>query len=203
MNTNLSSTAPSKLETDCLVVILLDRREKDQAEKDKPSPSVECADAAVRDAAKDVIASGEATAKIFDITLLHRPAKLKAKRLLLLGGGKAKNFSTTELRKLAGTAVRTLKGKSIRNFALVLPESAAPSGAPSSAPKDALPENATAENVPSVGISAPDAVRAFDDGAFIGDFDPGYYKSGKDKEKDQKIDTVTIVANADDKFSDL
>ncbi len=203
MNTNLSSTAPSKLETDCLVVILLDRREKDQAEKDKPSPSVECADAAVRDAAKDVIASGEATAKIFDITLLHRPAKLKAKRLLLLGGGKAKNFSTTELRKLAGTAVRTLKGKSIRNFALVLPESAAPSGAPSSAPKDALPENATAENVPSVGISAPDAVRAIVEGAFIGDFDPGYYKSGKDKEKDQKIDTVTIVANADDKFSDL
>ncbi len=196
MNTNLSSTAPSKLETDCLVVVVLDRSEKDQAEKDKTSPSVECTDAAVRDAAKDVIASGEVTAKIFETTLLHRPAKLKAKRLLLLGGGKAKNFSATELRKLAGAAVRTLKGKSIRNFALALPE-------PNTPPKDALPENATAENVHSDDISAPDAVRAIVEGAFIGDFDPGYYKSGKNTEKDPKIDTVTIVANADDKFSEL
>jgi leucyl aminopeptidase len=206
MNTNLSSTAPSKLETDCLVVVVLDRSEdrseKTQAEKDKLSPSVECADAAVRDAAKDVIASGEVTAKLFETTLLHRPAKLKAKRLLLLGGGKAKNFSATELRKLAGAAVRTLKGKSIRNFALVLPESAAPGGAPTPA-KDTPLASADVGNVPSGGISAADAVRAIVEGAFIGDFDPGYYKSGKEKEKDQKIDTVTIVANADDKFSEL
>ena len=195
MNTNLSSTAPSKLETDCLVVVVLDRSEKDQTEKDKPSPSIETADTAVRNAAKDVIASGEVTAKIFEATLLHRPTGLKAKRLLLLGGGNAKNFSTTELRKLAGAAVRTLKGKSIRTFALVLPETAAP--------KDAPPENAKAENAPSDGISAPDAVRAIVEGAFIGDFDPGYYKSGKDKDKDQKIETITIAANADHKFSEL
>jgi leucyl aminopeptidase len=195
MNTNLSSTAPSKLETDCLVLVVLDRSEKNQSEKDKPSLSIEGADTAVRNAAKEVIAGGEVTAKLFETTLLHRPTGLKAKRLLLLGGGKAKNFSTTELRKLAGAAVRTLKAKSIRNFALVLPESAAA--------KEALPENAAAGNVPSDGISAPDAVRAVVEGAFIGDFDPGYYKSGKDKEKDQKIDTVTIVANADDKFSEL
>jgi leucyl aminopeptidase len=185
MNTNLSSTAPSKLETDCLVVVVLDRTEKNQAEKDKASLSIECADTAVSNAAKEVIASGEVTAKMFETTLLHRPTGLKAKRLLLLGGGKAKNFSTTELRKLAGAAVRTLKGKSIRSFALV------------------LPENATAENASPDRIPAPDAVRAIVEGAFIGDFDPGYYKSGKDKEKDQKIETVTIVASADDNFSDL
>jgi leucyl aminopeptidase len=200
MNINLSSTAPSKLETDCLVVVVLDRSEKDQAEKDKPSPSIEGADTAVRNAAKDLIASGEVTAKIFETTLLHRPTGLKAKRLLLLGGGKAKTFSTAELRKLAGTAVRTLKGKSIRSFALVLPEKAAPSGAP----KEALPENAAVESTSSENsIFAADAVRAIVEGAFIGDFDPGYYKSGKDREKDQKIDTVTIVAKSDDKFSEL
>jgi leucyl aminopeptidase len=196
MNTNLSSTAPSKLETDCLVVVVLDRSEKDQAEKNKPSLMIEGADTSVRNAAKDVIASGEVTAKMFETTLLHRPAGLKAKRLLLLGGGKAKDFSVTELRKLAGAAVRTLKGKSIRSFALVLPDGAVA--------KDALPENAAAENVPfENSISAPDAVRAIVEGAFIGDFDPGYYKSGKDKDKEQKIDTVTIVAKSDDKFSEL
>src|SRR5271156_4369242 len=122
MKANLSSSLPSQLETDCLVVITLDRNEpdrneRDKGEKDKPSPSVECADAAVRDAAKDVISSGEVTAKTFETTLLHRPAGLRAKRLLLIGGGKAKIFSAAELRKLAGAAVRTLKSKNIRSFA--------------------------------------------------------------------------------------
>ena len=58
MNTDLSSSAPSQLETECLVVVTLD-----QGEKDKPAPSVESTDIAVREAAEDVISSGEVTAK--------------------------------------------------------------------------------------------------------------------------------------------
>jgi leucyl aminopeptidase len=173
MNTNLSSSVPSQLETDCLVVVVLDRSEKDQSEKDKPAPSVECSDAAVREAVKDVISSGEVTGKTFETTLLHRPAGLKAKRLLLVGGGKAKNFSAAELRKLAGAAVRTLKEKSIRSFTF------------------ALPENGVA-----AGIPANDAVRAVVEGAFVGNFDPDYYKSDR---KDQKIDALTIVVQGDPK----
>jgi leucyl aminopeptidase len=161
MNTNLSPSAPSELETDCLVVVTLDR-----SEKDNPSPAIESSDRAVQEAAQEVISGGEVTAKLFETTLLHGPAGLKAKRLLLLGGGKAKTFSVTELRKLAGAAVRTLKGKNIRNFAFVLPENK---------------------------IATADGVRAIVEGAFVGDFDPGYYKSDrKDKDKD-KIDSVTIV----------
>ncbi len=171
MKTNLSSTTPSQLETDCLVVVVLDHSEKENVQKDKPLPSVECDDAAVREAAKDVISSGEVTGKSFETTLLHKPAGLKAKRLLLIGGGKAKNFSATELRKLAGTAVRTLKGKSIRNFAFA--------------------------HGGGSGVPSPLAVRAIAEGAIIGDFDPGYYKSDrKDKEK-EKIDAVTIVVQND------
>ncbi len=166
MNTNLSSSVPSQVETDCLVVVVLDR-----GEKDKPSPSVESSDAAVREAAREVVSSGEVTGKTFETTLLHRPAGLKAKRLLLIGGGKAKTFCAAELRKLAGAAVRTLKSKSIRGFALALPED---------------------------GIAAPDAVRAIVEGAFVGNFDPGYYKSDR-KDKDQKIDAVTIVVPGDPK----
>ncbi len=167
MNTNLSSSVPSQLETDCLVVVTLDRSEKDKGEKDKPSPSVESADAAVREAAKDVIASGEVTGKMFETTLLHRPAGLKAKRLLLIGGGSASSFSVADLRKLAGAAVRTLKGKSIRSFAIALPAS---------------------------GVEIGEGIRAIVEGAFVGNFDPGYYKSDrKNKEKDQSIDDVTIV----------
>ncbi len=171
MNTNLSSSAPSQLETECLVVVTLDRSEKDQSEKDKPVVAVECSDAAVRDAAKDVIASGEVTAKSFETTLLHRPTGLKAKRLLLVGGGKARNFSAAELRKLAGAAVRTLKGKGVRSFAFALP---------------------------GTSIAAAEGVRAIVEGAFVGNFEPGYYKSDR-KDNDQKIDDVTIVVPGDTK----
>src|SRR5258706_2637599 len=162
MNTNLSLTAPSQVETECLVAVVLD-----QGDKDKPAAIVDCGDAPVREAAKDVIASGEATGKSFETTLLHRPAGLKAKRLLLLGGGKAKNFSAAELRKLAGAAVRTLKAKSIRSFAFALPQN---------------------------GVSAAEGVRAVVEGVFVGDFDPDYYKSDR---KDQKIDSVTVIAQGD------
>src|ERR1700676_1422294 len=172
MNTNLSSSVPSQLETDCLVVVVLDRSEKgqsekDQSEKDKPVVTVESSDDAVREAVKDVISSAEVTGKTFETTLLHRPAGLKAKRLLLVGGGKAKTFSAAELRKLAGGAVGAVKSKSIRRFAFVVPETAIPS---------------------SQGL------RAIVEGAFVGNFDPGYYKSDRN-EKDQKIDALTIVVH--------
>jgi leucyl aminopeptidase len=170
MNTNLSFSAPSQVETDCLVVVVLDHSEKDRGDKNKSAASVESSDDAVRDDAQDVISSGEATGKMFETTLLHHPAGLKAKRLLLLGGGKAKTFSTAELHKLAGAAVRTLKGKSIRSFAFALPEN---------------------------GIAANDGVRAVVEGAFVGNFDPDYYKSDR---KDQKIDAITIVAKGDQKI---
>ena len=162
MNTNLSLSAPSQVETDCLVAVVLDR-----GEKDKPAPSVESSDGPVRDAAKDVLASGEVTGKIFEATLLHHPAGLKAKRLLLLGGGKAKSFSAADLRKLAGASVRTLKGKSVRTFAFALPEN---------------------------GLASQDAARAVVEGAFVGNFEPDYYKSDR---KDQQIDAITIVAKDD------
>jgi leucyl aminopeptidase len=174
MNTNLSSTAPSAIETDCLVVVVLDQTEKDQNDKGKPTPSVATSDAAVSAAAKEVITSGEVTGKTFETTLLHHPAGVKAKRLLLLGGGKAKTFSASDLRKLAGAAVRTLKAKNIRNFAFVVPETAVP---------------------------AQDGVRAVVEGAFVGSFEPDYYKSDR-KNKEQKIDALTIVVQQKDAQGD-
>ena len=174
MNTNLSSTAPSAIETDCLVVVVLDQTEKDQTDKGKPTPSVATSDAAVSAAAKEVITSGEVTGKTFETTLLHHPAGVKAKRLLLLGGGKAKTFSASDLRKLAGAAVRTLKAKNIRNFAFVVPETAVP---------------------------AQDGVRAVVEGAFVGSFEPDYYKSDR-KNKEQKIDALTIIVQQKDAQGD-
>jgi len=150
MKTTLSLSAPAELETECLVAVVLDR-----GEKDKTDVFVASSDKAVQESAADVIASGETTAKNLETTLLHRPGKLKAKRVLLLGGGKAKKFVASDLRKLSGAAVRNLKAKGIRNFAFILPG-------------DAKPD---------------EAVKAIVEGAFVGNFDSDTYKSDRKDQK--------------------
>jgi len=162
MKINLSVFAPLECDTECLAVVVLDR-----GEKDKPQATVETSDAAVRDAAADVIAAGDVTGKSFEATFVHRPPQLKAKRLLLIGGGKAKTFSAFDLRRVAGAAARTVKGKNIRSFAFAIPENSIP---------------------------AEQAMRAVVEGIFVGDFDPDVYKSDR---KDQSLNTVTVVAKGD------
>jgi len=161
MKTNLSLSNPASLETECLVVVVLDRGAKNKSEV-----SLETREAALREAAAEVLASGEVTGKMFETNLLHRPAKLQARRLLLLGGGKADAFTSFELRRLAGAAVRFLKSKGFRSFAFVVPE----------------------------GVAAEDAVKAIVEGAFVGNFEPDTYKSDR---KDQRIDSITVVASGD------
>ncbi|HJX01127.1 MAG TPA: M17 family peptidase N-terminal domain-containing protein, partial [Terriglobales bacterium] len=118
MKTNLLFSTPAEVETDCLAVVVVDR-----GDGDKPSPVVDTDDAAVRDAAAELLASGEVTGKMLETAFLHRPEKLKAKRLLLLGGGKGKKFSPSELRRVAGAAIRALKPKGVRTLAFVAPAS--------------------------------------------------------------------------------
>ncbi|MBZ5569906.1 MAG: leucyl aminopeptidase [Acidobacteriia bacterium] len=172
MNTKLSFSAPAQLETECLVLPVLDH-----GEKDKPDARVTSNDNALQDAAAELISSGEVTGKIFETVLLHRPQGMRAKRLLLVGGGKAKTFSAYELRKLAGAAVRFLKPKSIRSFAFVLPEL-----------RGAHP---SAERSEGEGWDQVDAVKSVVEGAHVGNFDPDKYRSDR---KDQRIDEATIVA---------
>jgi leucyl aminopeptidase len=167
MKTNLILSSPAQLETDCLVVVVLDRNPAIGKDA-KPALSLESSEGAIKDAAADVLANGEVTGKPLEITLLHNPAQLKAKRLLLIGGGKAKNFSAFELRRLAGAAARTLKSRGLRSFAFVAPQSAT--------------------------LTGETGVKAIVEGAFVGNFEPDYYKSDR---KDQKIDALTVVAAGD------
>src|ERR1700679_1597841 len=100
MKTTISLTAPAQLETESLVAVVLDHSENDHSHsssdknKDaKPPLRVESNDPAVQSAAAELLASGELTGKPFEINLLHKPAGLKAKRILLLSGGKTKKFT--------------------------------------------------------------------------------------------------------------
>jgi leucyl aminopeptidase len=168
MKTILSVAKPAEVETECLVVVVLDR-----GIKEKTEIFIEPDDAVVKESAGEILGSGEISGKLFETTLLHHPAKLKAKRLLLIGGGKANKFTSVTLRKLAGTAARFLKSKGLRSFAFVAP----------------------AENTKN-----EDSARAIVEGAFVGNFDSDTYKSDR---KDKKIDSLTVVARGDEALLQL
>src|ERR1700757_1834606 len=164
MNLTLSYSNPGALETECLAVVVVD-----QGEKDKPVPAILGGNQAIQNAASDLLSSGEVSGKTLETVMIHRPQGLKARRLLLVGGGKAKDFSTSELRKLAGTAVRYVKPKQIHSLAVLLPDTA-----PGSA----------------------DSVKAAVEGSYVGNFDSDTYKSDR---KNQQIEDLTLLlpGNAD------
>jgi leucyl aminopeptidase len=166
MKINCSSVAPSQFETECLVVAVVDTAEKSEnGSTEKPIPQVLSDDQSVVAAAAELIASGEVSGKSLEATLLHKPAGLLAKRLMLIGGGKAKDFAASDVRKIAGAAVRSIKGKDLKSFAIVAPA--------------------------TLGISYADAAKVIAEGAYVGSFDPEYYKSDR---KEQKIDEITVLA---------
>ena len=117
MKLALSTSSPSQLETECLVVPVLD-----EGDAKNPAPIVQTSDAALLSLAKPLIDGKELTGKAFEILFLYAPQGVKAKRLLFLGGGKAKNYSSVELVASAGAAVRAMKPKNLKSFAIVAPE---------------------------------------------------------------------------------
>jgi leucyl aminopeptidase len=74
------------------------------------------------DRIRELYESGEFSGKAGEIAILHRPDGLKAKRLVLAGGGKREKFDAAELRKLSGVVVRSLKSKGIHSITLDLDE---------------------------------------------------------------------------------
>jgi leucyl aminopeptidase len=167
IKTTISLSAPAQVETEALVALVLDDSDPSSSDRDKnPQLKTAMSDAVVSSATAELLASGEVSAKMFETNLLHKPSGLKAKRLLLISGGGAKKFSSYDLRRIAGVAVRTLKSRGIRSFAFVAP----------------------------TGVPADEAVRAIVEGAYVGNFDVDYYRSDR---KDQKIETMTVVASGD------
>ena len=176
MKTTISLSTPAQQDTECLVTIVLDQTEK-EAEQEKKEKNTKdskvqltlaTADSAVQSVAADLLSSGEVSGKPFEINLLHKPAGLKAKRLLLVSGGGARNFTSYDLRRIAGAAVRALKSRGIRSFAFIAPSS----------------------------IPAEEAVQAIVEGALVGNFDPDYYRSDRKDQKIDAL-TILASGNSD------
>jgi leucyl aminopeptidase len=119
----------------------------------------------VKSFAAAILASGEYKASANETLLLHAPAGLKAKRLLIVGLGRQPKATVHSVRNAAGTAVRFTKPRGIRELVFALPE---------------------AESLPP-GLCA----RAAAEGAFIGDYDPDTYRSDR---KDLSVQSFTAAA---------
>jgi|SRR5579872_3535311 len=152
MKIDLLNVEAAKVETECLVVVSVE-----PADSSSNKASLLSSDSAIQAAAAAVIDSGECSGKNLETVLVHAPQGIKAKRLLLVGGGKAAKFSPNEFRNVCGAAVRYLKPRNLRSLTTVLPDEV--NGA----------HFYLAENW----------LRSAAVGALVGDFDPDFYKSDR------------------------
>ena len=153
-----------QIETDLLAVLAADTQTEKGAHA-RPEPVLLTADENVRNAAAAVLSSGEFKAGTNETVLLHAPAGMAAKRLLLIGLGKMARLNMHGVRSAAGVAVRAAKPRGIRDVVFVIP--------------DAL-------ELPSVR-----STRAAAEGAFVGDFDADTYRTDR---KDLAVHTFTVSA---------
>jgi leucyl aminopeptidase len=166
MRTELSFSTLSGIEIDLLAVLAADTQTAKGPDA-KPQPVLLTEDEAIKAAAATVLASGEYKAAANETLLLHAPAGLKSKRLLIVGLGKQAKATVHSVRNAAGTAVRFTKPRGIRELAFALPET------------DLLPPGP--------------CVRAAVEGAFVGDFDADTYRSDR---KDLSVQSFTVTAPA-------
>jgi leucyl aminopeptidase len=163
MKTTLQIGNIAAIETELLVVFSTDKT----AGKDTiPEISLLTGEEAVRKAAASVLTTGEFSSGNNEPVLLHAPQGLKAKRLLLIGLGKAAKANPHDIRKAAGTAVRFVKPRKLRELAIVMPEGSA--------------------------FDAAATARAIVEGAILADFDPDTYRSDR---KDQSVQTLTVIVS--------
>jgi leucyl aminopeptidase len=165
MRTQLSFANLAGIETELLVILAVDAQASKGPDA-KPEPMLLATDEAVKVAAAAVLTSGEFKAGANETVLLHAPAWLAAKRLLIVGLGKQAKVTIHSVRNAAGTAIRFTKPRGIRELTLALPELEA--------------------------LSATGSVRAAVEGAFVGDFDPDTYRSDR---KDQSVQSFTLAAS--------
>jgi leucyl aminopeptidase len=167
MKTELSFAPLAEIKTELLAVLAADTQDS-KTPGAKPVLALLTADEAVLAAAKTVLASGEFKAAANETLLLHAPAGLAAKRLLLVGLGKQTKTTVNSVRQAAGSAVRFAKPRGIRELAFALP---------------------FAKQFP-----AASATRAVVEGAFVGDFDGDTYQSDR---QDRSIQSFTLAASAE------
>ena len=162
MNTKLLFAPSSDVETELLAVFAVDANADKAA---KPEIRLLAGDDTPARAARAILDSGEFKAESCETLLLHAPGGFKAKRLLIVGLGKAAKLTIHEARKGAGVAVRFAKPRGLREVAIAVPVAEA--------------------------LDPKLSVRAVAEGAVLGDYDSDTYRSDR---KDRSVQSAQLVA---------
>ncbi len=109
MQIQLDSQPYSSIHADALVTYVFDQDKKIEGVLSDIDEKMDGRLAALATA-------GELTGKALELVLVHFPEGLDAKRLLLVGAGKPGKFSVSDLRKIAGAALRHLKSRGVKKF---------------------------------------------------------------------------------------
>jgi leucyl aminopeptidase len=113
-----------------------------------------------------LVASGEITGKALELVLIHFPQGLAAQKLLLVGAGKPGKFATSDLRKIAGAALRHLKSRGVKKFVFLTRE----------------------------GERGPEAAQAVVEGLIVADFESDKYRTDKKKTEIQSASLASFDA---------
>jgi leucyl aminopeptidase len=169
MNTKLFFGDAAAFETPMLAVFAVDLATN---KGDDPRPALLTSVQSAQDAAQSLTKSGEFKAALGETVLLHAPAGLQAKRLLLVGLGKVKDLTFDRVRKGGGAAVRAAKPRSIHEMAIAFPEVRALPG----------------EQIEA--FPAMLATRALVEGAAFGEMDWDLYRSDR---KDCSVNSLIVI----------
>jgi leucyl aminopeptidase len=150
-----------QVESDAVIVIAFD---KESAASGLTPEATMAVNTATAGWIEELYESGEFAGKPLEMALLHRPAGLMAKRLLVVGGGKAAKFSSAELRNATAAAIRFLKSRGVRSAALAL----------------------------DAGGALEGSIEAAAEGAILGDYEPDQHKTGE--KETQPLDTFAVAA---------
>ena len=164
MQITLETKPFAALETDALVSYVFE-------EADPVQGCIAEIDQAAGGLLRKLAKSGELTGKTLEFTLVHAPAGLKAARLLLVGAGKREQFNGATLRKITGAALRYLKARAVKNFALLVRE----------------------------GEATGETAQIIAEGALLSNFESDKYKT--DKKNDKNIETVLVAGYSDSERS--
>ncbi|MBM3786871.1 MAG: leucyl aminopeptidase [Acidobacteria bacterium] len=93
-----------------------------EAEGRPQTASYEAVRAASNGWLDEVESSGEAKGRVYETTVLHRPAGFAAKRLVLAGAGPAAKFTPAVLRRVIAAALRKAKANGVSILTLALDE---------------------------------------------------------------------------------
>jgi leucyl aminopeptidase len=148
MEIQIESQPYSSIESDALVTYVFDK-------DDKFDGVLGEIDRAMNGRLTALASSGEITGKALEIFLMHFPEGLPAKKLLLVGAGKPAKFQVSDLRKIAGAALRQLKSRGAKRLTFLACE----------------------------GETGEAAVRAVVEGLIVADFESNkYHTEKKDRE---------------------